>query len=723
MVKQMMIITVVALCVVMLATGAFAEYEETEHKKAEDLPKGAIQVTKPGKYAESGKTYVLMNDISSEGTPVYLGNNVTLDLNGYTITYADGKYEHLPNYSFEEGLKDWDTSKAPGAKVVSSSVRPMVGEKICELPEGQELISKYITLPVANRAYYAMCAVATDSMRVTINVDDEQGNPVDCKFQFGSKVRPACPEVRRPPKKGGGVVFALIFNKPAGKYRIRVKAERKNCLIDEVDIRPALDVGVGIVEKVYPWAYYKCIFDGDATAFFNIYKKEKELRIPIVKDGGTITIKNGVIKNGVVGIRSWGIQSTAKDALINLENIKVISSGINTNAVDIWGKVNIKNCRFEIDTPFIINRHNTSACSVKVGQASEIAHNEFIGGQGNLAIRGGSADIHNNLFVNNQTVTNHYSVSPGGKANKIYNNRFEPKQGSGIYVGGQDHEVYNNVFKISTAPPNCEYRYSDWSTNAIRMSDYNRDPGSDRGCFNNKVYNNKIFITGRAYPQYDRYIPLSYAFHYSCGGGKNYIYNNEIIVDHKDPKSNAVIAAFSMGGGDKGGGEWYNNKITSNVPPVWVGGLYGSARYEKIYNNTFVKAKNAAADMKPIKMGWWKYTATDIEFYSNKYEGFEFGVAEGGRGGHSYLKGWSLTVKLVDAGGKPVKGAEVVILDQEGNEAAKKKTDEKGLTGAMLAEHRVSGTQKTVCSSYTVKAGGKEEKIVLDKDTEITIKQ
>ena len=52
-------------------------------------------------------------------------------------------------------------------------------------------------------------------MAVTINVDDEQGNPVDCKFRFGRNVRPSCPEVKRSPRLGGGVVFALVFGTTA----------------------------------------------------------------------------------------------------------------------------------------------------------------------------------------------------------------------------------------------------------------------------------------------------------------------------------------------------------------------------------------------------------------------------------------------------------------------------------------------------------------------------
>src|SRR3989339_1085081 len=121
---------------------------------------GEIAGDKPGSYAEAGKTYVLTKDIASPMTPIFLGNNVTLDLNGYTVTFADGGYEPVPNYGFEEELKGWDVSKAPGAKAVSTVVRPLVGKKFCSLPEGQEIVSGTVRLPVADRSYYATCAIS-----------------------------------------------------------------------------------------------------------------------------------------------------------------------------------------------------------------------------------------------------------------------------------------------------------------------------------------------------------------------------------------------------------------------------------------------------------------------------------------------------------------------------------------------------------------------------------
>ena len=40
--------------------------------------------------------------MAAPATALFLANNVTLDLNGYTVTFAEAKYEHVPNYGFEE---------------------------------------------------------------------------------------------------------------------------------------------------------------------------------------------------------------------------------------------------------------------------------------------------------------------------------------------------------------------------------------------------------------------------------------------------------------------------------------------------------------------------------------------------------------------------------------------------------------------------------------------
>ena len=61
--------------------------------------------------------------------------------------------------------------------------------------------------------------------------------------------------------------------------------------------------------------------------------------------------------------------------------------------------------------------------------------------------------------------------------------------------------------------------------------------------------------------------------------------------------------AFYMGG-SANAGEYFNNKITTNVPAVWAGTPYGNTSNAKIYNNTIIKTDKALPDFKTFKFGF-----------------------------------------------------------------------------------------------------------------------
>ncbi|MBE3068649.1 MAG: hypothetical protein IMZ66_00275, partial [Planctomycetes bacterium] len=104
----------VAACLVFLA-GAIPAAGQYKAAIPGPMPAGAIEVRGPGACDQPGKTYILMKDITCDASGLFLAANVTLDLNGHTLTYAGAKYEHVPNYGFEKDLQEWDVSKAPGA--------------------------------------------------------------------------------------------------------------------------------------------------------------------------------------------------------------------------------------------------------------------------------------------------------------------------------------------------------------------------------------------------------------------------------------------------------------------------------------------------------------------------------------------------------------------------------------------------------------------------------
>ena len=300
-----------ALFIISLVSFELAgQFVPVDHK---DLPDGVLPVEGPGSYDQPGATYMLTRDITSERSTIFLGKDVTLDLNGFTLTYADGDYEHVPNFGFEEGLKGWDVSKAPGAKIENTAeVHQFIGDKILRLKEGDEIASSYINLPLEGRSYYAMCGITghyyhdmggdvRNDMRISVYVNNDTGDEVNCITRYADTTMVSCPVINRSARLGGGFIIAHLNHLPAGRYRIRVKAEN-DCLVDQIDIRPAMDVGVGIVDETHPMGHNDHLYNRNHSAFFDytadVKTGEPVRGIPKVKGRGTVTVKNGVIKNG-----------------------------------------------------------------------------------------------------------------------------------------------------------------------------------------------------------------------------------------------------------------------------------------------------------------------------------------------------------------------------------------------------------------------------------------
>lgn len=687
----------------------------------------AIPVNKPGNYGIPGAVYILEKDISSPGSAIFLGKDVTFDLNGHTITFADTNYTHVPNYNFEEGLEQWDISNAPGARIEDTKVHVFVGENILRLSKGEEIVSRYIHLPVAGRSYMAMCGVTKPDMKVSVYVEDDNGQRVVCNTDYREGTLQSCPVENRSPRLGGGFVLAHLNGLNAGKYRIRIKAET-DCLIDFVDIRPAFDAGIGIVDQTIPMGHNDHMYEGLRTAFFD-YTADVSGSIPVsdipqVKGKGTVTIKNGIIRNGTPGVISWGIQSTAEDVTLILENVKIINSGINVIAVDVPQAV-ITRSTFDVQNPFIINRHGSAFYAVDLyGKApSEVSYSEFYGGQGCLVFKGDHSKIHHNFFANRQTVTNHYSIMAMGDSSLIFDNLIKPEIGSGIEVYvHRGMEIYNNEIHIEAAPPTCEYGHEDYSVTAIRIADYNAKPGSPKGTFGNKVYKNKIYVTGKDYPEYTDYIPMAWAVFYSSSAGENMIFGNDIQVKDLTPGLKNETSAFYIGGGTIGG-QFYNNKITTNVPAAWVGSRYGGAKSTQLYSNRIIKMNGSDEQLKPFRMGWAPRKdclARDIEFRSNELEGFDFGL-DITEQLHSYSVWWMLRVKVTDTQGNAIKATDVTIADKNGMEVARLQTNTEGYIQTELKEYSLNDKEKVSFSPYTITAGRKKEQIHLNKNAKITI--
>lgn len=716
-----------------------AQFKQTPPRA---LKPGEVAVTGPGNYGVPGTTYVLMNDVSSPRSAIFLGKDVVLDLNGYTLRFADGDYQNMANSGFEEGAVGWDLSRAPGAQVVGTdTVHVFVGERLLRMRKGDEVRSPYVELPLSNRSYFAMCGVTgfdwndmkadvRNQMKISLYVEDEQGREVKVTTEYRDTTMVSSPVENRQPRLGGGFVYAHLQGLPAGKYRVRIKAET-DCLIDEVDIRPAMDVGIGIVDKTYARGHYDDLYNGRLAAFYDYTDDRKKGTalpgIPRAQGRGTVVIRNGTIVNAAKGVLSWGVQSTAEDVRVVLDNVSIVTSGINTIAVDV-PQATITNCRFEVDNPFIINRHGSSFYAVDLrGRApSEVSYSEFIGGQGCLVFKGKRTTVHHNRFRNRQMVTNHYSIMAMGDSSLIHDNYIVPEVGSGIEIYKHKYiEIFNNYIAITTSPPTCEYGHDTYSTNAIRIADYLAPPGSPSGCYGNRVYNNRIEVTAEPRAGVESYQPVSWAVFYSASGGDNEIFGNDIVIRKTDLTSKTNTSAFYIGGGNHGyGGKFYNNRITTNVPAAWIGTPYGGAARSKFVNNVIIRDETAGDDFAVFRMGGYsaKTAALEIEFRSNEIIGAPFRI-DATDHPHTYSVYWTLEVNVVDRKQNAKTGVLVQILDKNNKSVFSGTTDDKGRIEVELLESTQTETGRVDSSTYTVIVGKKKHSVTLTKNTSLTVTQ
>jgi hypothetical protein len=260
------------------------------------------------------------------------------------------------------------------------------------------------------------------------------------------------------------------------------------------------------------------------------------------------------------------------------------------------------------------------------------------------------------------------------------------------------------------------------------MADYHRRPGAPGGTFGNKVYNNKIYITANDYPDaHPDYVPMSFAIFYSVAGGEDDVFGNDIVVEKTNPASKAITAGLYICGGPESlGGNFYNNRITSNVPAIWVASIYGGAGNTKIYNNTLIKSANAVPDYQPVRMGWVSardtFQAVNVQLRSNEVQGAPFGIQIAGEK-NSYSVSWTLTVNVSNKNATPVKGIEVKIFDNNDRLVSNQITDKFGTIKKELLAYRADGNTKQFSAPYTIVVGKEKKVVPLTGSTEIQFRQ
>ena len=674
------------------------------HKTCADIGSNCQSISSCGFYDDSGgKNYLLLsNDISDPMSCLFLGGSVTLDLNGYTVKYLDGNYNHLMNGDFEQWSgnvpANWDISSAPGARRVPTQTEmPLVGDYAIYLPAGQTIISDWVYLPIANRTYRGMIVErGTGGWGQITRIEVlDSNNQVVCTRDFSGRM-------------GGGTAFCNFKISTPGNYKLRVRPTQRASYYDYGDIVPALDVGVAVV-RVYTNAW--CVDDSGSCTF-----PDYEGKYPSITSSN-LNIINGNIEAKFPSMRNIGVRFgdlIGTNNRFNMNNVKIKTQGINAKTLIIYYQGTIENSEFYNHMPWVHNREDIGEVSITLGSNINFINNKVIGGQGLIYLSGNNNTIDGNYLRNNQTVTNHYSInmyySNGGGNHTISNNIFEPEKGSGILMstGSKYNRIYNNFFNLTAQTCDPEYVSGDFTTNAIRFTDYDRPVGDSGGVFGNYVYNNSFYIKGKYFLNYPNCQSIANGIFYSVGAGSNYIENNKFYITNTD--SHALAFAFYIGSSSAGGvGYFRNNYINYNDAGAWITTFYGPAANQVFENNTFEYNNDGLITGQRCKVLWpsccpnyhnfrfggcCDWQTGNMSFINNKYINTNltndcFDPTAAGDS-YSFDYKWYLNVNVNSSGGV-VSNATVSAVSRFGN-IYTGYTDSNGFASLRLLDFDQSGT-------------------------------
>lgn len=674
-------------------------------------------ITKPYYLNQAGSTYILDEDITAEGTAfVFDENNITLDLNGHAVTFGNIDL-HVLNADFEEGGDvplNWDFSAAPNAKRLRAIDQPMVNSwavQFTNLTASESIVSDWITISNPNRTY--MANVMYSGIKPTVQVEFQDGRVV------ATGVSPYQESVEFKPSKLG---FA------EGQYRLRVIVPTTaNCWIDLADLRPFKDAGV----MQYPYNYTEA--PDLPTAPGNHINH---------------IVKNGLIKEGVGHGYKFRSLVHAGTGRFEVDHINTEGIGIDSSSLYNVGQNNvIHDSNFSNLKPTVINRMALDNFAVLMGSNSSFFNNQLMLHAGGISLGGdvSNVEVYNNTFQNTGNVTNHYSVETFANSGhqvsdiRIHNNRFEA--GSGIFFSSNtaNSQVYDNYFNLVATPCNSEYN-GELHTVGIRIYDYAE--ATVPVTYNNKIHHNLIEGKAQAYSQFPKCKPGIVGIKTATSvNSPNEYYNNEIHVYREDTASLAV--SFSALGPNLSG--IHDNYFESNEHNVIYGDRFAGLGDNGIYtSNTFVKRTTPiSTDYHTIDTEWCcnptKIPTTNHQYVGSKLangasiDDLNFNFSTGTNYEHDVQ--WFLNIETNDSAGNSLSGADISIIDQNGQSVYVGQTDASGKVSAIplrqfIRSGKVTGSTSTSNYVYSTphqitvsKAGMPTEiqTITMDANKELTI--
>lgn len=620
---------------------------------------------------QAGKTYVLLDDVSTTGTAFVVGAaDVTLDLHGHTVTYGDSAAITVVNNGFEDGsgttVTGWDLSAAPAA-ALAANTSYLFGTQVLRLSNfttAQRLVSDPISLSLVGHTYTASITPANPNAKVvvTISVIDAVTGEV---LGSGKSDNPA---------RGFAALahFTPLTSNPV-RLQVDVASQYGNSQSIDLDLATLTVSGDYGVVASQAWS-------GEIFGFANLSAEAQT----VYKNAANFTVKNGAIEQGAGdGYGSSPLYFRNLPGVV-VDNVETLATGMDTQTLDATFAtvgVTIRDSTFREDIDNISNRMDNFA-TLKLNAIEGpilIEGNHLLGSpQVGIMLAGNdplySVDILNNEIRQNAVVTNGYAITFSTVQNfTIANNTIVPTNGKGINLDGYKSsllghgEIHGNYVEVQEGN-NREYPLGlEAVALRLRNSVDLQGPHSDLSIHDNTF----IASTGPGLVRDAHAVRISYV---NKNGEMNdagiALENNLIkaIVTTADPWFRA--RALMLDRVDAGIGlSITGNVLESNdVALALTNDTAGGVTDVDLFSNTLRKSSDGATrPFTGILAGYYNREIHDVRIFDTRLEnGATASIVFAGTGLKDVSVGWLLDVQALDSAGASVAGASVSVLDRDG---------------------------------------------------------
>lgn len=628
--------------------------------------------------SQPNTTYVLKTDVTTSGTAfVVLGQNITLNLNGHTVTYGDSTPVALANGGFEQGtgsaIPGWNIAAAPAAALApnTSFLFDKQVLRLANFSSAQTIVSDPIPLSLINHSYKATItpsnADGADGTSVAISVIDTLSGKV---LGAGSS---------RNAQRGFSAVADFT---PTTPHPVRLEV----IVTPPPGVTTSIDIDAASLNVSHDYGVIAAgAWSGDAPGILNLpasVRASYDAKRSIMIHRANFTLINGAVVQG----QGHGTDSSALflegSNGLTIDHVLTRVTGIDTRNVDAFhakGDISITNCTFRDDVPNITNRMGVFATVGLFDTRGKILikGNKILGspqvGIGVDSNNGFALAINDNEIRQNSIVADAYGIMLVGVSNfQVNGNAIKPQSGEGIMVDGfrdlSTNGAIQNNSVIVKEKPNREIGTKRTYARALRLR--NTD-GSARSAQTNLEISRNTFVASCApgYAQCAYAVWISYINPVGAmDNARISLHNNLIkgIADTADPSYRAI--ALDLDGIDDNINLIiYENVLESNDASLGVGGYNdGNVSGVALIGNTLSKLREGPTRRySGISAGFWQCQISKVLIFDTiSANGATTNVSWIGPGAKKIRLGNLLNVQVKNPNGQAVPGATVEIFDR-----------------------------------------------------------